>query len=175
MAGTKTEVSTLTLSIDSDIFLRSLLRELSGTLEEVVGLDEAAGFVSIVGQHLGEWMDREYRNALSTERLNLQQVSDVLVDLKKRINGGFYIISMDRDKIVLGNRCCPFGDKVLNRSSLCMMTSNVFGTVSAENLGYARVCLDNTIARGDKECKVTIHINQNNTATQDEGREYYKS
>lgn len=175
MANNNKMVSDLVLSIDRDIFLRSLLRELSGTLEEVVGLDEAAGFVSIVGQHIGEWMDTEYRKALGTERLSLQQVSDVLVDLKKRIEGGFYIISMDQDKIVLGNTHCPFGDKVLERSSLCMMTSNVFGTVSAENLGYAKVCLHKTIARGDKECKVTIYINQNNTAEQDEGREYYKS
>lgn len=175
MASSKTEVSDLILSIDHNIFLRSLLRELSGTLEEVVGLDEAAGFVSIVGQHIGEWMDTEYRKALHTDRLSLQQVSDVLVDLKTRIKGGFYIISIDQDKIVLGNRRCPFGDKVLHRSSLCMMTSNVFGTVSAENLGYAKVCLHNTIANGDKECKVTIYINQNNTAEQDEGREYYRS
>lgn len=175
MADNNKMVSDLALSIDSDIFLRSLLRELTGTLEEVVGLDEAAGFVSIVGQHMGEWFDTEYRKALGTERLGLQQVSDVLVDLKKRIKGGFYIISMDQDKIVLGNTRCPFGDKVLQRPSLCMMTSNVFGTVSAENLGYARVCMHKTIANGDKECKVTIYINQNNTAEQDEGREYYKS
>ncbi len=175
MTSNKTEVSRLPLSIDSDIFLRSLLRELSGTLEEVVGLTEAAGFVSIVGQHIGEWMDREYRKALCAEHLSQQQVSDVLVDLKKRINGDFYVISADHDRIVLGNRYCPFGDKVLDRTSLCMMTSNVFGTISAENLGYAKVCLHNTIAGGDKECKVTIHINHNTTAAQDEGREYYKT
>lgn len=168
-------VSDLALSLDRDTFLRNLLRELTGTLEEVVGLDEAAGFVSIVGQHIGEWMDIEYRKALGAEQLSLQQVSDVLVDLKKRIDGGFYIISIDQDRIVLGNTHCPFGDKVLQRPSLCMMTSNVFGTVSAENLGYAKVCLHNTIANGDKECSVTIYINQNDTADQDEGREYYKS
>lgn len=175
MANNNKAVSGLAVSIDRDIFLRNLLRELSGTLEEVVGLDEASGFVSIVGQHIGEWMDGEYRKALGAEQLSLQQVSDVLVDLKKRIEGGFYIISMEQDKIVLGNSHCPFGDKVLHRPSLCMMTSNVFGTVSAENLGYAKVCLHNTIANGDKECKVTIYINQNNTAEQDEGREYFKS
>ncbi len=175
MADTDKSVSSLPISIDRDIFLRNLLRELSGTLEEVVGLEEAAGFVSIVGQHIGEWMDTEYRKALNTDTLNLQQVSDVLVDLKKRIEGDFYVISVDQDKIVLGNNCCPFGDKVVDRSSLCMMTSNVFGTVSAENLGYARVCLHKTIARGDKECMVTIHLKQNNTDDQEEGREYFKS
>jgi predicted ArsR family transcriptional regulator len=175
MATGDKAVADLAISIDRDVFLRNLLRELSGTLEEVVGLDEAAGFVSIVGQHIGEWMDVEYRKAMGAEQLDLQQVTDVLVDLKKRIEGGFYIESMDSEKIVMGNTRCPFGDKVLQRPSLCMMTSNVFGTVSAENLGYARVCLDRTIANGDGECKVTIYLRQNSSAETDNGREYFKS
>lgn len=173
-SGDKT-VSELPISIDRDIFLRNLLRELSGTLEDIIGLEEAAGFVSIVGQHIGEWMNGEYCKALGSERLSLQQVSDVLVDLKQRIQGDFYVVSIDQDKIVLGNRQCPFGDKVVQRPSLCMMTSNVFGTVSAENLGYARVCLHETIANGDGECRVTIHLNQNSPDEQEEGREYFKS
>lgn len=163
------------ISVDRDIFLRNLLRELSGTLEEVVGLEEASGFVSIVGQRIGEWMDSEYRGAMGVEQLSMQQVTDVLVDLKQRIQGDFYPVSADEEKIVLANRCCPFGDKVVGRSSLCMMTSNVFGTVTAENLGFAKVCLQNTIARGDKECKVTIYLQQGGATEQDEGREYYKS
>jgi hypothetical protein len=55
------------------------------------------------------------------------------------------------------------------------MTSNVFGTVCAENLGYARVCLNKTIANGDQECAVTIHLKQGGSIDQDEGREYFKS
>ncbi|MDH5444433.1 MAG: methanogen output domain 1-containing protein [Gammaproteobacteria bacterium] len=172
--GNKT-IADLSLSIDRDVFLRNLLRELSGTLEDVVGLDEAAGFVSIVGQHIGEWMDREYRAAIGTPQLNLQQVSDVLVDLKKRIQGGFGIESMDQEKIVLANTACPFGDAVQGRPSLCMMTSNVFGTVTAENMGYARVCLNKTIANGDGACMVTIYLNQDNLEDPDSGREYFKS
>jgi hypothetical protein len=35
-----------------------------------------------------------------------------------------------------------------------MMTSNVFGSIAAENLGDAKVVIDRAIARGDKECKV---------------------
>ena len=175
MASDQKTIAELPLPIDRDIFLRNLLRELSGTLEDVVGLEEAAGFVSIVGQHIGEWMDREYREALGVEQLDLQQVSDVLVDLKKRIKGGFVIESIEQDRIVLKNTACPFGDRVLHRPSLCMMTSNVFGTVSAENLGYARVCLNETIAKGDHGCRVTIYLNQNITEDPDNGREYFKS
>lgn len=175
MATDNKTIAELPLSIDRDIFLRNLLRELSGTLEEVVGLDEAAGFVSIVGQRIGEWLDKEYRDALGVSELDLQQVSDVLVNLKKRIEGGFYIESVDQEKIILANKTCPFGDRVLSRPSLCMMTSNVFGTISAENLGYARVCLNETIAEGNQNCRVTIYLDQDSTEDPDNGREYFKS
>jgi hypothetical protein len=39
-----------------------------------------------------------------------------------------------------------------------MMTSNVFGYIAAQNLGYARVELNNTIAMGHPGCKVVIHL-----------------
>ena len=42
------------VELERDVFLRTLVRELSGTLEEVVGLEEASGFISVVGQHMGE-------------------------------------------------------------------------------------------------------------------------
>jgi predicted ArsR family transcriptional regulator len=165
----------LDLPIDRDIFLRNLLRELSGTMEEVIGKEEAAGFISIVGQHIGEWMNDAYRTALHTDALNFEQICNTLVDLKQRINGDFYIISADKDKIVLGNRCCPFGEKVKDRSSLCMMTSNVFGTVTAENNGYAKVALHDTIAKGDSECRIVVHLTSNKSSDDDQGREYFKS
>jgi hypothetical protein len=38
------------------------------------------------------------------------------------------------------------------------MTSNVFGYIAAENLGYAGVELERTIARGHADCRVVIHL-----------------
>ena len=163
------------MPLDRDIFLRNLLRELSGTLETIVGMDEATGFISLVGQHIGDWINEEYRKALQQEQLNLEQVKEVLVDLKARIQGGFTIEYADKDKIVLTNTCCPFGDKVIDRPSLCMMTSNVFGTITAENLGYAKVTLEKTIARGDNGCRVAVYLNSADTHNQDDGREYFQS
>lgn len=48
---------------------------------------------------------------------------------------------------MLGNRACPFGDKVIGHPALCMMTSNVFGSIAADNLGYAKVVVEEAIAR----------------------------
>lgn len=151
-------LSAAPVPLDRDRFLRGLLRELSGTLEDVVGLDEAAGYISVVGGSIGEQIDAEYRAALHVEKLSRAQVGEVLVDLKRRIEGDFYIIEETEDRIVLGNRRCPFGGYVEGRPSLCMMTSNVFGSIAARNLGYARVQIEEAIARGDPGCRVVVHL-----------------
>lgn len=161
------------VELDRDGFMRTLIRELSGMLQDVVGLDEAAGFVSVVGQRMGRVIDREYRDALGAARLSENQVADVLVDLKRRIEGDFYIMERTDDKIVLGNRACPFGDKVLGRPALCMMTSNVFGSITADNLGYARVVLEETIAEGAAGCRIVVHLRHGPEASAGTGIEYF--
>lgn len=164
----------LPVVLERDLFLRSLLRELAGTLEQVVGMDEAAGFVSVVGQRIGQQINDQYCRTLSPSGLSRQQVAQVLVDLKRRIEGDFYILQEDDDKIVLGNRSCPFGDKVYGRPSLCMMTSNVFGVVAAENLGYAQVVVEKAIARGDSQCRVVVYLRASEESSRVDGREYFK-
>ena len=169
------QVRELDVPLDRDVFLRGLIRTLSGTLEDVVGLTEASGFISIVGQTIGDEINRDYRVALGTSSLTRPQVAAVLVDLKRRINGDFYVIEEDDTKIVLGNRRCPFEEKVLGRRSMCMMTSNVFGSIAAENLGYAKVELRETIAAGHPGCRVVVHLQPTPEAEAAEGREYYKA
>ncbi len=168
------KVMSAEVSLDRDVFLRSLLRELAGTLEDVVGLKEASGFISVVGQEIGIQMDRDYRAALRVPQLTREQVAAVLVDLKRRIRGDFYVVEEDDEKIVLGNRACPFEDKVLGRTSMCMMTSNVFGAIAAENLGYAKVELQETIAQGHRGCRVVVYLRETPSSAAAEGREYFR-
>lgn len=172
---TAVSIETLNIPLERDVFLRQLVRELAGTLESVVGLEEASGFVSVVGQRVGEWIDGEYRRALGADKLNRDQVVDVLVDLKRRIQGDFYVVEVNDERIVLGNRVCPFADKVKDRPSMCMMTSNVFGTIAAQNLGRAKVVLDRTIAEGDPGCRVVIYLKPSAEANAADGREYFGS
>jgi predicted ArsR family transcriptional regulator len=163
------------IPLERDSFLRTLIRELSGSLQEVVGLEEASGFISVVGQRVGEQIDQSYKSALKVERLSRDQVTDVLVDLKRRILGDFYAIEGDDEKIVLGNTRCPFEDKVIGRPAMCMMTSNVFGYIASENLGYAKVSLEETIARGDEGCRVVVYLKPTPDSDEATGREYYKA
>lgn len=166
-------VAALDVPLDRDRFMRSLLRELAGTLEDVVGLRDAAGFISVVGPTVGLEVDRNYRGALGVERLSREQVAAVLVDLKRRIAGDFYVMGENDERIVLGHRACPFGDKVAGRPSMRMMTSNVFGAIAAENPGYARVELQETITAGAPGCRVVVHL-QPEPAVAAEGREYFR-
>lgn len=39
--------------LERDSFLRTLIRERSGTFPDVVGLEEASGFISVAGQNIG--------------------------------------------------------------------------------------------------------------------------
>ena len=170
----QTPVPDLDLPLERDVFLRTLLRELAGTLQDVVGLDEASGFISVVSQRLGDQINASYKAALAVERLTRAQVAEVLVDLKRRIQGDFYILEESDEKIVLGNRACPFADKVLGRPALCMMTSNVFGGIAADNLGYAKVVLEQTIAEGHPGCRVVVYLKPTAEAEAARGREYFK-
>ena len=181
MAPIRTDSSTaletvrgLPIPLDRDVFLRNLIRELAGTLQEVVGLEEASGFVSIVGQKIGDEINEDYKAALEVSQLDREQVAAVLVDLKRRIQGDFFVIEEDDEKIVFGNRVCPFAEKVLGRPAMCMMTSNVFGSIAAENLGYAKVVLEETIAAGSPGCRVVVHLKPTPDAEAATGREYFK-
>jgi hypothetical protein len=55
------------------------------------------------------------------------------------------------------------------------MTSNVFGSIAAENLGYSKIELQKTIARGDGECRVVVYLKPTAEAVDAEGREYFKA
>ena len=149
-------------------FILDLVRDVSGTLEDVIGLEEAEGYLALVGQMMGERLYEMYRDVPS-EEISPERVPEVLVDLKRRIGGSFRIESIDENGVTFVNHHCPFGARVTGRKSLCMMTSNVFGFITAESRGYAKVELQKTIAAGDGMCRVVIHFERNDA----EGREYY--
>lgn len=169
----RTPLSGLSVPLERDVFLRSLIRELAGTLQDVVGMEEASGFISVVGQRVGDHINESYRNALAVSNLSHGQVAEVLVDLKRRIQGDFFIIEESDEKIVLGNRACPFAEKVIGRPALCMMTSNVFGTIAADNLGYSKVAIERSIAQGHPECRVVVYLKPTPEAEAASGREYF--
>jgi len=173
--NTAAQVAALEIPLERDLFMRTLIRELANVLQEVVGTDQAAGYISVVGQVMAASINQAYCQALQVQSLSREQVAAVLVDLKQRIKGDFFILEQDDEKIVLGSRSCPFAEKVVGQKAMCMMTSNVFGSIAAQNLGYAKIHLQSTIAGGQPECRVFVYLKINNQADAVEGREYFKS
>ncbi|MBO3461263.1 methanogen output domain 1-containing protein [Aetokthonos hydrillicola Thurmond2011] len=173
LSSNENSINSLDIPLERDGFLRTLIRELTGTLQEIVGLEEASGFISVVGQTIGKQIENTYKTALQVPNLSREQIAEVFVDLKKRVQGDFYIIEQSDEKIVLGNRRCPFEEKVLGRPSMCMMTSNVFGYIAAENLGYAKVELQETIAQGGAGCRVVVYLKPTKEAQEADGMEYF--
>jgi hypothetical protein len=164
----------LRIPLERDSFLSSVACDVAGTLQDRFGPEEAAEFIGSVGRRLGDQINNDYKAALDLPKLNRGRVAEVLVDAARRINGDFYVIEQDEDKIVLGNWVCPFGKKVTGRTAMCMMTSNLFGTIAAENLDYARVALEKTIAEGASGCRVVVHLKESGDGKCSEGREYFK-
>lgn len=168
----KLEFYKLPIPLDRDRFVRDLLRAMTDSVERAVGPERAAEMVAEIGAHTGEQLNVYYRAALKTLNLTRKEVAATMVDLKRRINGDFYVIEEDDEKIVLGNRACPFGAKVKDRPALCMMTSSVFGTVASHNVGYAKVELRETIAKHAPECRIVVYLKPGPEAEAAPGREY---
>ena len=150
----------LSLPLDRDLFFRKMIRSFAKNLEETVGLDEASGYVALVGSEIGEWIESQYIHSANKQHFEPTEIANMMVDLKRRIGGDFHVVSVDDERIVLGNHKCPFDDLAIGRPSLCRMTSNVFGRIAANQTGYARVELGDTIANGADGCVITIHLEQ---------------
>jgi predicted ArsR family transcriptional regulator len=163
------------VDLEREDFLVELTGELSGVLQDLVGLDSAKGLIAIVGARIGDRLNAEYRRQEKGASLDAAAVSDAAVDLKARIGGDFYEIERTEDEIVLGNRHCPFGRMVEGRPALCMMTSNIFGRIAAENLGYARVSVEEAIANGHDRCLVRIALTPPGKGASVNGREYFRT
>ncbi len=142
-------------------FLRALVVQLASEVEREHGPEAAEAAVAQVGTDVGSRMEDEYRRARGiVERLRPREIADLYVRLKHAIDGDFYVVEATDERIVLGNRRCPFGDVVRRAPGLCRMTSSVFGGIAARNAGSSTVQLDRRIAVGDAECRVTVWLGE---------------
>ncbi len=86
-------------------------------------MNEAEGFIALVANRIGEKINSDYKSALHLEQIPRPLLADVLADLKRRIGGQFSVEYEDDKVLILKNARCPFGDRVKDRPSLCMMTT----------------------------------------------------
>jgi anti-sigma regulatory factor (Ser/Thr protein kinase) len=156
-----------------EAFLCALVVELAQTVELEAGPSLTESLVAQVGTDVGYRMEEAYRRARGlVDRLSPEQIADLYVRLKAAIDGDFYVLEASEERIVLGNRRCPFGDLVKRSPALCRMTSSVFGGIAARNHGASRVQLEERIAVGDPECRVSVWLGDAAASRPDYGHRY---
>jgi predicted ArsR family transcriptional regulator len=169
---TSPNIGSLEIEFDHNGLFNALVSSMAELLESIAGLEDACVYVSSIAARLGADVEKQYKAALGTQNLNRKQLIDVLIDLKNRAGGSFSLIEQDEDRVVFGNRTCPLGKAAANHPSLCMLTSNIFGRMAANTVGYAAVDLEETIARGDAGCRVVLHLKR--TELGPDTREYFR-
>lgn len=182
MLHEKTEAMKITAKIDEykpgvslnrDLFMRTLLVDISYLLENNLGTRWLQQYIGQVGLSMGAWIEEQYRNVCGLEgALTPQQFAEIIVDLKRRIGGEFTIENVSAKAVTVASATCPFGDIVRRSPGLCRMTSSVFGGIAARNFGYGKVFIRRSIARGDKRCEVKVFLDRSAEALSAPGDEY---
>lgn len=165
-------IQNLSTTINPVGFFQTLVSHMTQTMHHVLGEDHAEAFLSIVSQQLGDQVNQNYQQALHVDQLDQEQVVAVIMDFKKRIGGEFYVIDEYPDRLILGNRHCPFAPLIEDQPMFCQVTANFIGTISADNLGYARVNVDQSMAQGHDHCQITIFWHPNDEM---QGQEFFAS
>lgn len=151
-------------------FFGDIVSAFACKMEAVFGLEDSAGFVSHIGAEMGQKISQEYNPA--SRKLSATEIARILVDLKAQIGGKFDVESIEDDRIVLVNSSCPFGGREAGLPSLCMMTTSVFGTITAQASGYAKVHIDEALATGHSRCRVIVHLRRSDT---EPGHEFFEA
>lgn len=158
-------------TLDAETFFGDTITTFAGALEDMVGLEDASGFVSRVGNDMGIQIGEGYRDADGHLPATLPDIADILADLKGRIGGCFEVSDVTDMRAVLVGHACPFGARVAGRPSLCMMTTNVFGRIAADATGYAAVTIEQAIALGHPRCRVVVDLARHGS---DDAHEFFR-
>jgi len=161
--------------LDRDSFLKTLLVDFVYLMENYLGSVRVGEYVTQVGLAVGARIEDQYRQAGRLKApISPQQYGELIVDLKQRIGGNFSLKSVSPSQVALTSTSCPINSLVDITSSpaLCRVTSSVFGGIAARNFGYAKVVIDESIARGNKRCKVRIFLKPTKAAASVQGDEY---
>jgi len=84
-------------------------------------------------------------------------VGKCLVELKNKIGGDFRLDSHTANEVIIKGCKCPFGDPT-GKPELCTVTQTVFTEMSKSCCKGAEVEITESIARGDRQCVIEIHL-----------------
>ena len=156
------------VKMNRDIFLTHIISELAFNLDKTQLKDA----LTKVGLKLGKQIDALYKQFYGVEKLNIDQLTNAVIDIEKKIGAEFAIVEKTPEKIILRNTRCPFGnDNIKKCPEVCSITSNIFGTIAAKNSEYSKVCLKKTIARADEDY-IVIFLKKTEESEKEKATDY---
>lgn len=150
------------LYLDKESFFLFLIVKLAKIVEERFGKQESTDLFSIIGANLAHEINSYYREKFSKDKLSAECIATSLIEFSAKLNEKFYLVSLDQDKLVLGNKNCPYGVELKDREVFCQLDKSMAENMVKENFGYGKAELSQTIAQGDEECLITIYLKPEN-------------
>lgn len=124
---------------------------------EVNQLKEA---INKTSTQIGKDISELYRRFHNSPKLTKSQLIDSIIDAMNKLGAKFSLVTENEERITFRNSTCLFGHDIKKCPILCMTTSNIIGTIVAENLGYGKVELKRTIAQGNTEDIINVYLNK---------------
>ncbi|MBW2974441.1 HTH domain-containing protein [Candidatus Woesearchaeota archaeon] len=159
----------ISVTLSREAYFNSTLLEIASQLND----PESRKRIKKAAISSAKGIEEQYKQFHGVNKLNYTQVIDSLLDAQRKIGGSFIVMERTEDMIILKNTKCPFGRKIRKSPSLCATTSALCGVMTARNLGYSKIILKKTIAKGSNEC--LIHIYLKKTAETDKETDEYAS
>ena len=151
------------VSLNKEIYFDEVILNLANEMGDEVSKKRVKKAAIATAQGI----EVQYKKFHGVDKLNYHQVIDSLVDAQRKMGGNFIVLERTEEIIIIKNTKCPFGGKVKGKSCLCATTSALCGVMTARNLGYSKVILKRTIAKGANECLIYIYLKK----TKETGKE----
>lgn len=159
------------LELTREVFLEMLL-SLFCSIEESQSVDSHDSSIRRVAESMGQRISEIYRNYWGLNRtFTPGEYAALLADFEHRIGGDMTVVSADGEKVDLKGENCPLAGGPSLSTSLCGVTSAVFGSIAAKNFGYGKV-VTGFSPNKENHCRLTVYLKKTPEADACFGIEY---
>jgi len=140
--------------ISKEAILVDMIVDIAANLDE----NTASTAIRKAGIEAGKKIDKVYKQFYNTERLSLEQFSEVVMDVGKKLGAAFTIIEKGPEAVHFHNNKSILGEDAKKSPALGGILAGMLGTLAAKNFGYAKVVLSKSLARGDPYDDIIIFL-----------------
>ncbi len=159
--------------LDAGAIAYDILGTAAALGEAALGPEAISLCLDALGPLVGGEVEDQYRKRWNEwKQLTPAQYGYLVADLYGAMGGASALASADAEKVTVNSLRCPFGRTALASESLCTFTSSLFGTIAANNFGYAWVVRKHQTPVSEVECETTVYLTPSVRHEMDRGIEY---